>query len=105
MTAGFGHFLAARRRGCIMGAMLEAHKTAHGTTVAPSLMQQYLLSIGFKPTLNEMVKDFDALEGKGLLSINRIDGHVFAAITQQGIECAHRRITVAGVDTNEATGV
>lgn len=103
--AGFNQFIAARRRGCILGAMLEAHKSAHGQTVAPSVLHQYLLSIGFQPTLAEVVKDVEMLAGHHLLGINRLDGHVFASITQQGIECANRRITIAGVDMSEISGV
>lgn len=102
---GFSAFLAARRRGCIIAAMLEAHNTAHGQTVAPSVLHQYLLSIGFKPTLAEVSKDIELLAEKHLLALNRIDGHIFAAITQQGIECANRRITIAGVDMTEISGV
>jgi hypothetical protein len=105
MTQGFGKFLSARRRGCVVGAMLEAHHAAHGQTVAPSVLHQYLLSIGFKPTLNEVVKDCEFLASKNLLSVNRIDGHMFVAITQEGIECANRRITIAGVDMTEIGGV
>lgn len=104
MSASFVHFIAARRRGCIMGAMLEAHKAAHGQSVAPSVLHQYLLSIGLYPTLAEVGKDVEFLANKGLLAINRIDGHLFCAITQQGIECAHRRITIAGVDMAEVEG-
>ena len=103
--ADFSKFMTARRRGCIMGAMLEAHHAAHGQTVAPSVLHQYLLSIGFKPTLAEVAKDTEFLAGKGLLSVNRIDGHVFVAITQDGIECANRRSTIAGVDMTEIGGV
>lgn len=103
--ADFSKFMTARRRGCIMGAMLEAHHAAHGQTVAPSVLHQYLLSIGFKPTLAEVTKDAEFLAGKGLLAANRIDGHLFVAITQDGIECANRRTTIAGVDMAEIGGV
>lgn len=102
--ADFSKFMTARRRGCIVGAMLEAHHAAHGQSVAPSVLHQYLLSIGFKPTLGEVAKDTEFLAGKGLLSVNRIDGHVFVAITQEGIECANRRSTIAGVDMAEIGG-
>lgn len=105
MSTGFATFITARRRGCIIGAMLEAHKAAHGQSVAPSVLHQYLLSIGLYPTLAEVVKDVEFLEAKGLLSINRVDGHLFCAITQNGIECAHRRLTMAGVDMTEVGGV
>jgi len=103
--ADFSKFMTARRRGCIMGAMLETHYAAHGQTVAPSVLHQYLLSIGFKPTLAEVGKDAEFLAGKGLLAINRIDGHQFVAITQDGIECANRRTSIAGVDMAEIGGV
>lgn len=103
--ADFSKFLTARRRGCIMGAMLQAHHAAHGQTVAPSVLHQYLLSIGFRPTLAEVGKDAEFLAGKNLLDITRIDGHIFVSITQDGIECANRRITLAGVDMTEIGGV
>lgn len=104
MSIGFPSFITARRRGCIVGAMLEAHKAAHGQSIAPSVLHQYLLSIGFGPTLAEVVKDIEWLADKQLLSINRIDGHIFCTITQNGIECAHRRMTIAGVDMTEIGG-
>jgi hypothetical protein len=103
-VSNFGTFIAARRRGCILAAMLEAHKAAHGQTVAPSVLHQYMLSIGFRPTLSEVTRDVEYLEGQALLALNRIDGHMFAAITQAGIECANRRMTVAGVDMSEVGG-
>jgi hypothetical protein len=103
--ADFSKFMVARRRGCIIGAMLDAHKTAHGQAVAPTVLHQYLLAIAFRPTLVEVVKDIEFLQTKGLVNIDRRDGHMFASITQDGIETAERRMTVSGVDMSEISGV
>jgi hypothetical protein len=103
--ADFGKFMVARRRGCIVGAMMDAHKTAHGQAVAPSVLHQYLLAIAFKPTLAEVVKDMEFLASKNLVALDRRDGHLFATITQDGIETAERRMTVAGVDMTEISGI
>lgn len=97
----FSKFMTARRRGCLLGALKQAHISAPGQTVAPDVLHKYLLAIGLRPTLHQVQLDIEWLVEHQLAEVNRVDDVVFARISRHGQEAAARRVTVAGLDVSE----
>lgn len=100
----FNQFMNARRRGCLLGALHQAYKTAPGQSVAPDILHLYLLAIGLRPTLHQVAVDLEWLADHHCVDITRIDGVIFAKIVRHGIEAACRRVTIAGLDVAELEG-
>lgn len=101
---GFGDFIAARRRGCLLGALAEADRGSPGQTVAPDVLHKFLLAIGMRPTLHQVQLDMQWLADHQIVEITRMEGAVFARVTQHGREAAARRVQIAGLDVTELEG-
>ncbi|WP_310609221.1 hypothetical protein [Limnohabitans sp.] len=93
--------MTARRRGCLLGALQQAHRAAPGQTVALDVLHKYLLAIGLRPTLHQVQLDIEWLVDQSLAEVTRLDDTVFARISRHGQEAAARRVTVAGLDVSE----
>jgi uncharacterized membrane protein (DUF441 family) len=98
-TASFRTFIAARRRGVILGALAEC---APGTAAAADLLHRYLLSIAMRHTVGEVEADLAWLAENGLVQVGQAGSLVTAVITGRGREVVQRLVTVPGVDVSDS---
>ncbi len=97
-STAFSDFLTQRRRGVILGAL--ASVTA-GTAAADDVLQRYLLSIGMRVPLDDVLADLRWLAERGLVNTGTAGRHTTAEITLRGREVVRGLVTVAGVDVTD----
>lgn len=97
-TTVFAEFMAQRRRGVILGAL--ASVTA-GSAAADDLLQRYLLSIGMRVALDDVIADLRLLHECGLVNLGTAGRHTTAKITQRGREVVRGLVTVPDVDVTD----
>lgn len=100
-TSSFAEFLAARRRGVILGALASV---AHGTAAADDVLRRYLLSIGMRVPMDDLLADLRWMAERALLATGTVGRHTTAEITAKGREVVQRLVTVPGVDVTDLGG-
>lgn len=91
----FATFMAARRRGVLLGALAEC---APGVAAAADLLQRYCLSINLRVTQDEVEADIKWLAERNLVQRGQAGQLVTAVITRAGNDVVQRLTTVPGVD-------
>ncbi len=98
-TKNFRAFMAARRRGVLLGALAEC---APGSAAAVDLLQRYLISISMRSTTDEIEGDLRWMAELGLVQMGQAGSVITAVITRSGRDVVQRLTTVAGVDVADA---